>query len=128
MKSKYIFIHCKRELSVDTVIYDVYIGSSKREKETLQKLQSITVSNDYYFEKYDNNVSEFLQKIHDSFTDKPYFVCNVPPRQHLTLNQLLQMLKNKFFPSHVEPKGAFAFRMVTNDDFRHKHAKRYGRK
>lgn len=121
MKAKFIFIHCDSVLTPDTTVYSVWIGTSKREQKQLQQLQQLTKSTDYYFRQYDNEVCSYLERIHESFTDKSYTDCAVPPRRVVSLHDLLQMVKQHFFPSSTEAKGTFAFRYQVSTHFRFNH-------
>lgn len=127
MKTKYIFIHCADFLKADTNIYQVFIGTSEREKRLLQKLLFLKSNPDYYFEKYSQEVADFLLRVHASFTDKPYYCCNVPPISNVSLTQLFAMLTAQCFNKQPQKPGTFMLNAMTNDEFRFKITKGYGK-
>lgn len=118
MKTKYIFIHCEKELKPDTVVFTVYIGSSKRDAAALQKVSNLTSSTDFYFKHYDNEVCNYLQKIHDSMSDRPWFVDDVPPRRTVTIAQLLRMLRNHLFSASPLPVACHSLCYLVDTHYR----------
>lgn len=118
MKTKYIFIHCEKELTADTVIYSVYVGKSKQDAAAVKRLQECTRSTDFYFKPYSADVCCYLEKIHLSFSEKPWYVDDVPPQRQVSLKDLLKMVRERFFPTLYMPRGHFAQAYALDTHFR----------
>lgn len=88
MYSKFIFIHCPSLITADTVIYEVSVGNTARDKSYIDLLQSLTQNADYYCAKYDNNVSEFLTHITESLTGNTAKLAEIPPRRQLHVSAM----------------------------------------
>lgn len=96
MKSKYIFIHCEKELEPSTIIYTVMLGNSARDEHAKNRLEQLAHSSNFYFKPYSLDVCNYLQKVHESFSEKPWWEENIPPRKLVSVNELLQIIKDKF--------------------------------
>lgn len=88
MYSKFIFIHCPSLITADTVIYEVSVGESARDRSYIALLQSLTQNADFYCAKYDNKVSEFLTNITESLTGDTAKSSEVPPRKQLHVSAM----------------------------------------
>lgn len=128
MKTKYVFIHCEKEITTETAIYTVYIGTSAKDRAALQKLELLSSNPDFFFKPYSLDVCNYLQRVHESLSTKPWFVDDVPPRRTVTVSQLLCMVRESFFiPKPLSP-GHAAFCAQVNNEFRFKINRHYGNK
>lgn len=74
MKSKHIFIHSAGMITTETVIYTVYIGTSKEDRTLLEQCRFLQQSTDFFFELYNNTVADFIYNIAKSL----YPDCTLP--------------------------------------------------
>lgn len=124
MKSKYIFIHCEKELEPNTIIYTVMLGNSARDEHAKKRLEQLAHSSNFYFKPYSLNVCNYLQKVHECFSEKPWWEDDVPPRKIISAKELLQLIRRNFVDSVCETAEAIYQREQLSVEFyckRHLH-------
>lgn len=63
MKSNWLLIAESEDISLKSTFIKIPIGESKQEKKDFQKIRLYAIKHGYYFEKWDEKVSDFIYKI-----------------------------------------------------------------
>lgn len=110
MKTRYILIHCEKELTQDTVFYTVWIGSSERDTKDLAFLQSLKFIKHFYFRKYDDEAAQFKNNCAKSLFPGCFMPLLELKQETLTAHQAVLLVRSGYFGKSYLPKVHSEFR------------------
>lgn len=119
MLSKFVFMHCESVITADTQIYEVLVGESTKDKKAIELLRFLTADSAFYCERYDNDVSEFLNLISLSLTGSGQMSGFIPPRTRLHVADMRRLVLTKilgFSPTQRPSRLAISQRLNLRDN------------
>ena len=93
MKTKYLFSKSESLITHDTLFCFVMVGNSLQERRDANFIASLTMSPKFFWAKYTNEVSKFLDNVNNSLNDgttSPVLV----PQVILQVSELRRLLKS----------------------------------
>ena len=98
MKTKYLFCAASLPIDLDTVFFDVWAGSSRRDEKELLRVATISQMSGFYFQKWSKDVQAFWDKICLSITPDESSMILSPHRLSVSVTELRRLLRAGTLP------------------------------
>lgn len=128
MKTRYIFIHCEKELTPETVFYDVWVSSSQQQQRDLRFLQSLSFSTHFYFKRYDDQAAMFKRRVAESLFPGVLMPLLELKTCSLSVSEARALVRSGYFGESFLPKGHSDFRRQHDVQFNAKMTVIYGKR
>ena len=128
MKTRYILIHCEKELTPETVFYDVWVGSSQQQQRDLRFLQTLSFSPNFYFKRYDDQAAIFKRRVAESLFPGVLMPMLELKNCSLSVSEARALVRSGYFGKTFLPKGHSDFRCKHDVKFNAKMTVIYGKR
>lgn len=112
MKTKYLFCAASLPIDSDTLFFDVWAGSSRRDEKDLLRVATIAQMSGFYFQKWSKDVQTFWDKICLSITPEESPQILSPHRLSVTVSELRRLLRAgtlpQFCTTYIQAFGALS--------------------
>lgn len=120
MITKYLFCKCLDVITRDTLFVDVYVGSSKQDLRDSEYLSGLACSPNYFYQKFDDVVSDFVYNLRCSFGSVPGSF-QFPVICSMTVKELRRLLRagdyDRYAATFIHVVTSLSTRFCVNDAF-----------